>query len=414
MSQTLGIDFGTSNSAAGISINGNPFLIEVEQGEKTLPTAVFFDFEAGKTLYGQRANRALINGDEGRYMRALKSILGTPLMHESRMMMGERITFVDVIARFLKRIKARAEEICHQDFDHALSGRPVFFHSNDSAKNDQALADLTQCYLAAGFKDVRFMAEPEAAAVAAGASDNSAGLKLIVDIGGGTSDFTVFQNTDDGIDILASHGLRLGGTNFDRTLSFDHVMHLFGKGSDIRKDFGPGTHAAPTAIFHDLATWQMIPFLYAPDVRRKVDDLQKYAVAPKPFERLTSVLEHHLGHDIAFAVERGKIQANKDGSGLINLTSVEPRLQQALNGEMLAQSLAPQMQSLQHSVEETLTLANCRPHDIESVIFVGGSSLMGVVIQTVQNIFPQAKLQHSDAFTAIIDGLAIASGIPNS
>jgi len=412
MSQTLGIDFGTSNSAAGISVNGRPFLIEIEPGEKTLPTAVFFDFDNGNTLYGQRANRALINGDEGRYMRALKSILGTPLMHESRLLMGERLTFVDIIARFLKRIKSRAEEVCHQEFDHAVSGRPVFFHSGDATKNAQALEDLTQCYKAAGFKDVRFMAEPEAAALASGVNDKTDGLKLIVDIGGGTSDFTIFRNTDDGIDILASHGLRLGGTNFDRSLSFDHVMHLFGKGADIRKDFGPGSHTAPNAIFHDLATWQMIPFLYAPEVRRKVTDLERYAVNPPLFARLLSVLDHHLGHDIAFAVERGKIQTNKGASGLINLASVEPGLQHMLTSEMLTHSLAPHMQGLSECVGEALTLANCRSEDINSVIFVGGSSLMGTVIQTVQNIFPQADLQHSDAFTAIIDGLALASAHP--
>jgi len=407
MTQTLGIDFGTSNSAAGISVNGRPFLIDVEAGENTLPTAVFFDFDSGKTLFGRQAERALINGDEGRYMRALKSVLGTPLMHESRMMMGERITFVDIIARFLKRLKSRAEELCHQQFDHALSGRPVLFHSADPAKNAQALKDLTQCYEAAGFKSVSFIAEPEAAALAAG--QKGEGLKLIVDIGGGTSDFTVFQNTPSGIDILASHGLRLGGTNFDRSISFDHVMHLFGKDSEIRKDFGAGTHAAPRAIFHDLATWQMIPFLYSPEVKRKVADLQRNAVDRPAYDRLMNVLEDHLGHDIAFAVERGKIQANMEGQGMINLAAVERGLNQPLSADMLTTSLTPHMEALKSSVQETLILAGCTPDQIDSVIFVGGSSLIKDVSRAVQKILPRATLHYNDAFTAIIDGLALAS-----
>ena len=407
MSQTLGIDFGTSNSAAGISVNGRPFLIDVEAGENTLPTAVFFDFETGKTLFGRQAERALINGDDGRYMRALKSILGTPLMHESRMMMGERITFVDIIARFLKRLKKRAEDLCYQDFDHALSGRPVLFHSSDPEKNAQALKDLTQCYLAAGFKSVNFMPEPEAAALAAGQKGN--GLKLIVDIGGGTSDFTIFQNTPQGIDILASHGVRLGGTNFDRSISFDHVMHLFGKDSEIRKDFGAGTQAAPRAIFHDLATWQMIPFLYAPEIKRKVADLQRNAIDKHAYDRLINVLEDHLGHDIAFAVERGKIQANTDSQGMINLTAVERDLNQALSQDMLTTSLIPHMGNLSAAVQETLALAGCAPDQINSVIFVGGSSLIKDVSHTLQALIPGADLHYNDAFTAIIDGLALAS-----
>ncbi len=411
MTQTLGIDFGTSNSAAGISVNGRPFLIDVEAGENTLPTAVFFDFDSGKTLFGRQAERALINGDEGRYMRSLKSVLGTSLMHESRMMMGERITFVDIIARFLKRLKAQAETLCHQQFDHALSGRPVLFHSSDPAKNAQALKDLTQCYEAAGFKSVDFMPEPEAAALAAG--QKGEGLKLIVDIGGGTSDFTVFQNTPSGIDILASHGLRLGGTNFDRSISFDHVMHLFGKDSEIRKDFGAGTHAAPRAIFHDLATWQMIPFLYSPDVKSKVADLQRNAVDKPAYDRLMSVLEDHLGHDIAFAVERGKIQANMEGQGMINLAAVERGLNQPLSADMLTNSLTPHMNALKNSVQETLTLAGCTANQIDSVIFVGGSSLIKDVSRAVQKILPKATLHYNDAFTAIIDGLALASRTQN-
>ncbi|WP_039017286.1 Hsp70 family protein [Halocynthiibacter namhaensis] len=410
MSQTLGIDFGTSNSAAGISINGRPCLIEVEAGENTLPTAVFFDFENQKTLFGRQAERALINGDDGRYMRALKSILGTPLMHESRIMMGERVTFVDIIARFLRRIKSRAQEVCYQDFDHALSGRPVLFHSNDPARNEQALKDLTLCYLAAGFKSVEFMPEPEAAALAA--RHKGDGLKLIVDIGGGTSDFTVFQNTATGIDILASHGVRLGGTNFDRSISFDHVMHHFGKDSEIRKDFGAGTHAAPRAIFHDLATWQMIPFLYTSEVKRKVSDLQRNAVDQQAYTRLMSVLEDHLGHDVAFAVERGKIQVNTDGEGMVNLTTVERGLNQALSVNMLTTSLTPHMENLAAAVGEALTLANCSADQIESVIFVGGSSLIKDVSRTVQHILPKATLHYNDAFTAIIDGLALASARP--
>jgi len=97
-SNTLAIDFGTSNSAAAVMVNGHPHLIAVEPGEKTMPTSVFFDFDTGKTLLGSPANTALIHGVEGRFMRALKSVLGTSLMHEKRRMMGQSLSFVDIIA----------------------------------------------------------------------------------------------------------------------------------------------------------------------------------------------------------------------------------------------------------------------------------------------------------------------------
>src|SRR5690606_1393350 len=196
---TLGIDFGTSNSACGVLVDGRPHLIEIESGQKTLPTSVFFDFDSRRMLIGSTANRALIAGAEGRFMRALKSVLGTTLMRERRMILGESLDFIDIVARFLTRLREGAEAACHMPFTHALSVRPVHFHSGNPARDAQAEIDLREAYARAGFSDVAFLYEPEAAALANGANDGRLGL--IVDIGGGTSDFTLFRSGT----VLASH-----------------------------------------------------------------------------------------------------------------------------------------------------------------------------------------------------------------
>ena len=72
----LGVDFGTSNSAVGVMRDGAPQLIALDGGQTTMPTAVFFDFDARIMRVGHDANAGLLGGDEGRYMRALKSLLG--------------------------------------------------------------------------------------------------------------------------------------------------------------------------------------------------------------------------------------------------------------------------------------------------------------------------------------------------
>lgn len=410
-SKTLGIDFGTSNSAAGILRDGRAHLLEVESGKFTLPTSVFFDFESRKTVFGTPANQALIEGHDGRFMRALKSVLGTSLMREKRMLMGERLDFIDITARFLARLKARAEEGYNQEFDHALSGRPVLFHSANAGRNVQALKDLQECYQRAGFKGVEFMFEPEAAALANHQHMARDTLGLVVDIGGGTSDFTLFKLGEGAaIDIIASHGVRVGGTDFDRKLSIDHVMPLLGKGGEIRNTFGGDTAIAPNTVFNNLATWEKIPFLYSPEIRSSVKDLQKFAVNKVLFNRLAEVLDSQLGHDLAFNVERAKIAANEGIGASIDMRLVERDLETHLSSAEIAGSLNGLVGKIETASAEILAQAGCRADDVGSLIFVGGSSQMQVVETALRAAFPAAIPHKTSALTAVVDGLAIASG----
>lgn len=414
----LGIDFGTSNSAAGF-LDGKPRLIRMGQGQSTLPTTFFFDYETRRTLIGEAANRALLDGVEGRFMRALKRVLGTSLMHERRQILNERVTFVDIIARFLSHMKTRAESETGLTFDRALSGRPVVFHGAGDPREAQALDDLRRCYLAAGFREVEFMAEPEAAAIASGALDADGSVGLIVDVGGGTSDFSLFragggtaQGTAGlgGVDILANHGVRIGGTDFDRAISIDRVMPLLGRGTELRKAMGPGTSPTPNAIFNDLATWEKIPFAYTPQNRRMTAEMVRLAEEPAKLSRLARVLDDELAHDVAFAVERGKIAANggEDGAA-IRLDLVEPGLSAPLSADAVSESLARHADALAQGARETLRMAGVDAREVGQVIYVGGSSLMAMVSAAMRAEFPAARHSFSEVFTAVADGLAIAA-----
>ncbi|PIL17758.1 hypothetical protein P775_23220 [Puniceibacterium antarcticum] len=406
----LGVDFGTSNSAAGYLHNGKPHLIEMTPGQTTLPTTFFFDFDTRKTLIGEPANKALLEGVDGRFMRALKRVLGTTLMHEKRQILNDRVTFVDIIARFLREIKLRAEAESGMTFDHVLSGRPVVFHARNDPREQQAEEDLRACYLAAGFTDVDFMAEPEAAAIASGALEQSGETGLIVDIGGGTSDFSLFRSGNDGVTILANHGVRIGGTDFDRAISIDRVMPLLGKGTELRKVMGPGGTPVPIALFNDLATWEKIPFVYTPQNRRLAAEMARLAYEPEKLNRMCTVLEDELGHELAFAVERGKIAANsKEEQPRILLDLIEKGLTCALPAEALTEIFAQQAKKLRAGAQETLQMAGITPASVQRVIYVGGSSLMAMVPDEMKAQFPGARHSFSEVFTAVTDGLAIAS-----
>ncbi|MEJ6403244.1 Hsp70 family protein [Yoonia sp. 2307UL14-13] len=406
----LGIDFGTSNSAAGIVRDGRPYLIDVEPGRKTLPTSVFFDYDQRSTSYGSAANAALIDGREGRFMRALKSVLGTPLMREKRRIAHERLTLIDVVARFLRMIRERAEAETGETYDRAVSGRPVRFHSSDHDRNAQAEIDLRDAYLLAGFTDVTFMFEPEAAALASGPLGKG-DMGIVVDIGGGTSDFSIFTREDEGTQIIASHGVRLGGTDFDRAISIAEVMPLLGRSAEIKNMLGNGRHVAPNAIYNDLATWQKIPFVYTPDNLRMASDYARLGVNPILFQRLKTVLEMELGHDIAFAAEAGKIAINEPDTGQahINLHVVEPDLAVPITKRQVSTILDPFAGQIKDAAAETLAMADLPPDRITTVVFVGGSSLLQAVEAAMTDLFPDARLERAEAFTAVADGLAIAA-----
>lgn len=406
----LAIDFGTSNSAAALAVDGRPFRIALEDGQDTLPTAVFFPADRGPMRLGHSAARALTAGEDGRYMRALKSALGTELMGQVRTIGGRRRDLSEIIAGFLSALRERAEAATGLRFRRALSGRPVRFHSRHPDRDARALADLRACYLAAGFESVDFCLEPEAAVLATHGLGGGAGVGLVVDVGGGTTDFSLFDMQDGQPRILASSGIRLGGTDFDHAVSLSHAMPLLGHGGELRREFGPGRLPVPPALHVDLARWEKIPFLYTPEILRDAQRMAALAVDGRALGRLVDVLRDELGHDIAFAVERGKIAANRTGSARISLAPVEPGLSAPITAGTLAAALSGFRAQIEAAAMETLGKAGIAPRTVRHVMLVGGSSLMDLVTGAMQGLFPEAIQHRTEAFTAVVDGLALTAG----
>ncbi|MEL7154670.1 MAG: Hsp70 family protein, partial [Pseudomonadota bacterium] len=229
-------------------------------------------------------------------------------------------------------------------------------------------------------------------------------------IGGGTSDFSLFQSGNDGVQILANHGVRIGGTDFDRAISIDRVMPSLGRGGLLRKQFGAGDTPVPPALYNDLATWEKIPFLYTPQNVRMAKEMAQLAHDRVQLDRLVRVLENELGHELAFAAERGKIAANTGGGDAsIDLGLIEPGLSADLTAEHISTVLEPFAVHLRAAANHTLTLADLEPDRVGRVLYVGGSSLMAIVPNSMRELFPTAEHSFSEVFTAVADGLAIAA-----
>ena len=406
----LGVHFGTSNSAAAYMAGGQVVHVELEEGRETIPTALFFDLYEKQVLTGRLANQALLDGAEGRYMRSLKSVLGTPLMKEQRLLLGRRTDFFEVVSAFLTQLKSRAEEFAGVTFDHVVAGRPVFFHRVDADRNARAEQDLKACYHKAGFAQVRFMYEPEAAALESARDYKTGSVGLVVDIGGGTSDFTLFEAKEQGVRIIASNGVRIGGTDFDRQISYDHFMPLLGRGGQLTRHFAEGTIQAPAHIFSELATWEKIPFLYDEKTLQLAKGMERDAVNLPVFARLVRVLERRLGHDLAFEAERTKIAHNEGRNrSSVDLSLIEAGLQTELTEEGLASSLQHFGEEIADAIQETLDAGAIEAQQVEAVVSVGGSSSMKIVTDAIHGCLPNVAVKQGDIFTSIADGLAIAT-----
>jgi hypothetical chaperone protein len=404
MTRWLGVDFGTSNTSAAVLDRERPRLIELEPGRVSVPTAIFLDFGTKRMLFGTEAVEALVAGREGRFLRALKRVLGTPLMREPRQLLNRRMTLVELVAEVLARVRGRAEAELGEPVRHVLAGRPVIFHV-EPERDAQAVVDLGEAYRLAGFEEVAWLTEPEAAAWACGVTE---GIGLVVDIGGGTSDFTVFEAGGGRMRVLAREGVRVGGTDADKALSLAHAMPLLGLGTRLRAEIGTAMHEVPVAPYHDLATWERIGFLHTPEMAREAARMRRLAERPERLGRLHAVLESGLGFDLAFAVEAGKIAAN-GGEGRIDLGVVERGLGASLTPQGLARDLGPLAEAVAGGARRAVERAGLAPEAVTHVVHVGGSSLLGPIRLAMAELFPQAQPVETAAFTAVAEGLALAA-----
>ncbi|TFF27283.1 Hsp70 family protein [Jiella endophytica] len=416
-----GLDFGTTNSTLGLAARSNaaPRLLSVEGDAATLPSALFFSFEDGRTYFGRAAVFEYVDGAEGRFMRALKSVLGSSLMEETTRIGRERLGFVELIGRFLAHLRGTLEREADRAaaagegtiaLDKVVLGRPVRFVDGDDAADRAAAGQLEAAARGVGFSDIAFQFEPVAAALYYESRIAAEELALVVDIGGGTSDFSVVRLSprramaEDRLDdILSFTGVHVGGTDFDRLLSIAEVMPHFGLGSST----ADGKRRLPVWYFNDMATWHRINMLYTPSVLRDIRALEREAAEPSKLSRFAHLLEHRSGHRLAGAVETAKIALTDAEEATVmlreaGLTIAAPTSRsafEAATGELVAR--------IGGAIDGALLEAGVAATAIETVILTGGGAQVPAVRAAAVSRFPGAKIAQSDAFGSVGLGLGI-------
>ncbi len=411
--RACGIDFGTSNSTAGWYRPGHHALLPLEGDKPTLPSVVFFHADDGHISYGRAALADYLAGHEGRLMRSLKSLLGTAMIDDHTEVAGQALPFRALLAQFIGELKRRAEHAAGQTFTQAVLGRPVHFVDDDGVADQRAEDTLLEIAQSVGLRDVVFQYEPIAAAYDYESQLAHEGpreeLVLVVDIGGGTSDFTLIRlsreraaRADRKDDILASSGVHIGGTDFDRALSLASVMPSLGLGSLLKNG-----REMPSAPYFNLATWHTINLAYSKKAGTQIADMHRHAAQRLPLERLQNLVRERSGHWLAMQVEAGKIALSDAPQVSLDLGRIAPGEALTLQRAGFEAAIGALVGKVQACVSALLTDAGVAAHAVDTVFFTGGSSGVPLLRERISALLGDVRRVDGDRFGSIGAGLAL-------
>ena len=434
-----GLDFGTSNSTVGVIKNNNNVMVPLEKDnsghwQTTLPSALFFDFESDQISFGRRAIRHYTAGQQGRLMRSMKNLLGSSYMGDKTQIKNRFYTYDEIVGFFVGSLKKQAEEFLDNNthsLDSVVIGRPVFFNDDDPTLDKAAENHLADIARLAGFREVSFQYEPIAAALDYEQQVKAEELALIVDIGGGTSDFTLIRlspqrhlQADRRHDFLGNHGIHLGGTDFDRRLSMTGVMPQFGLGERMKDR---PELAMPSTYYFELATWHRIHLLYERSVLLELENFRQQLQHKAPIDRLMLLLRRRKGHHLAALVEQAKIELSSCDQTTVQLGQLfndrtNDQTTDQINGhtndgtdtditsceltqEQLQQSLQRDVSNIFAALDITLKQAGLTPCQIDTVFTTGGSTALPMVKACITEAFPAARLVGGDLYNSVGSGL---------
>ena len=359
MGKIIGIDLGTSNSAAAVIIGGKPVVIPSAEGTtlygKSFPSIVGFTKD-GQLLVGEPARRQMVTNPEGTIIAA-KRKMGTDYRFK---VYGKEYTPQQISAFILQKIKKDAEAFLGEKVDKAVITVPAYFNDNQR----QATKDAGEI---AGLEVVRLIPEPTAAALAFGLDKTEKDYKIMVfDLGGGTLDVTIMEMGGGVFEVKATSGdTQLGGTDMDNAL-IDYILSKFKEetGIDLKND-----RTAMTRVRE---------------------------AAEKAKIELSSVLTTEI--NLPFIAYD---PINKEPKNLV-MTLTRAKLEEIVR-PILERCRTPMLQALSD--------AKMKPEDIDKIILIGGPTRMPIVREVVKSIMGKEPERGVDPMEAVAIGAAIQGAI---
>ena len=352
----IGIDLGTSNSAAAVIQGGKPTLIPAAEGTtvagKAFPSIVAFSKD-GDLLVGEPARRQAVTNPDNT-IREAKRKMGTEFMYKIQ---GKEYKPQQISAFILQKIKRDAEAFTGDTINKAVITVPAYFNDNQR----QATKDAGTI---AGLEVVRIINEPTAASLAFGLDKNKEDMKILVfDLGGGTLDVTIMEMGGGVFEVMSTSGdTQLGGVDMDQAIK-DYVIDEFRKKEGI-----------------DLST-------NAQAAERVRESSEKAKI------ELSTVMETEI--NLPFIAQ--------DSSGAKNL---EVKLTRAKLDDLIHSIV----QRCKPSIEKAIEDAKISISDITKIVLVGGPTRMPIVRKFVSDTVKSAE-SGVDPMEAVAFGAAVQAGI---
>jgi len=356
LSKIIGIDLGTSNSAAAVLIGGRPTIIPSAEGTsiggKAFPSYVAFAKD-GQVLVGEPAKRQAVTNPDGT-ITGIKRKMGTDYKVKVN---GKEYTPEEISAQILRKIKTDAETYLADTVDKAVITVPAYFNDNQR----QATKDAGTI---AGLEVVRIINEPTAAALAFGLDKAGEHKIMVFDLGGGTLDVTIMEIGEGVFEVRSTSGdTQLGGRDMDERL-MNFVLEKFKTESGI-------------------------------DLRRDSMAMQRLREAVEVAKiELSSVLQTNLNLPY--------ITADASGPKHLSMTLTRAKLEELIH-DVLERCHGPMTQALKDSKLEKA--------DIGKIILVGGPTRMPVVQEFVKSFMGKDIERGVDPMECVAMGAAIQAGV---
>ena len=425
---TLGLDFGTTNSAVGaVLADGSCRLASFPDGDDTTVTfrsVLHFTAEAAERRQrpipakGPGAIESYLEeGCGGRFLQSLKSHLASRLFKEA-WIFGWKFTLEELIAEILAALRQAAKEQLGASGDRVLLGRPVHFVAGaerriDPESDAHAEARLRAAAELAGFREVELEYEPVAAAFEYERSLDRDELVLIGDFGGGTSDFCLvrlgpsFRNRANRREsILGVDGVPLAGDVFDGRIVRAVVAPRLGRGS-LRRSAEGKELPVPAWIYGKLERWEDVSFLATPKTMETLRRLEAEAMEPTRIESLIQLVEDDLGYLLYRAVEDSKCRLSDAESVSFVFDELRRRLRQEIRRGDFETWLEPDLEQMAACIDRLLDKTGTAASEVDRVFLTGGSALVPCVRALFAARFGEDRLRGGEELTTVARGLAL-------